>query len=171
MKKHQVVALLSFIIAIFQAYLISKSGDVKLPMQFDANGNPTWYLGPKMYFIWNFGFLFVVNLILFGSSYAIKRFSMRWVNIPWKEYWLSNEKLKNLSVQKLSFCLSIAALIVNLTSLLSQNMIAQKNKSAAALLPFNVKIWMVMTFSIGTSVAMIIFVFVYFKPFYKNESK
>lgn len=160
----RIFAIGTFILAIGQAYQIASLATGPIPMQFDMHGNVNWSLSPHLYSFWHLIFLGFCNILTVGLSLFVDQKSMKWLNIPMKDYWLSTEERKNICRSKIKNLLAATAAFINLISFLSQAMTASHaNLSGSWLLyPLSLTEFLVFTFS-GT-VLFIFWVFHSFRP-------
>lgn len=82
--------------------------------KFDANGNATEYTTKEQFiFLWS-GVAVFVNGIMLGVATILWKVAPHTLNIPSKQYWLSNETRKKEAQGKLANGLALIATICNL---------------------------------------------------------
>ncbi|MGI9318132.1 MAG: hypothetical protein ACR2QW_12445 [bacterium] len=164
MNRIQLLGILSFVITVLHAYLISRNAISPIPMQFNAQGEVNWTASPGNFFRFHLIFYSLINALTLGLSFAIHQISLRWVNVPWKSYWTSSENLEKESRARLGWYLSVAAIMVNGIGILAQEMLAAKAGVKNLWLPFTLELNLFMMIALGSVALFLISLFFKFRP-------
>lgn len=164
MNRIQLLALLSFLLTLLHAYLVSKNAASPIPMQFNAQGDVNWSASPKNFFYFHLVFYSFINALTLGLSFVITRLPIRWVNVPWKSYWTSTKNLEKNCRTMLSSFLCWAAIMVNTIGFLAQEMLASVVDVDNLWLPFTVELDLFMVITLTSVAAFLGSMFFMFRP-------
>lgn len=118
---------------------------MKVPVRFGFEGVPVGWFGREDFITWMLVFLFGLNVVFSAIyGYLAKAWAPKLIRIPWRRYWLANERRQTEAVQRLRNVTCMTALLVNATWLLSYHLVMQEVGVVSLKIPINFAVYLVL---------------------------